>query len=88
MFLCVLQMNSTGTVGFDNLVTMGKVGQVSMRPAPVYNPVKELQVGGEDLKQAAEVLLGRLDIADLIGGSNVQEKAAEVRLASVHVLLC
>lgn len=79
MYVCILQMDSVGTVGFDNLVTMGKVGQVSMRPAPVYNPVKELQVGSEDLKKAAEVLLGRLDIADLIGGSNVQEKAAEVR---------
>ena len=59
-----------------------------MRPAPEYNPVRELQVGSEDLKQAAEVILGRLDIADLIGGSEVQQKAAVVRLTPAAALLC
>ena len=83
----VLQIDSTGAVGFDDQGTMGKVGQVSMRPAPESHAVRELQVGSEDLKQAAEVILGRLDIADLIGGSEVQHKAAVVRITPVIVLL-
>ena len=66
---------------------MGKVGQASMRPAPKRNAVRELLVGKQDLKQAAEVILGRLDIADLIGGSNVQYKAAEVCLAALSWLM-
>ena len=78
--MCVLQIDSTGALDFDDLFTMGKVGQVSMRSAPEHNAVRELQVGNEDLKQAAEVILGRLDIADLIGGSKVQQNAAVVRL--------
>ena len=66
---------------------MGKVGQASMRPAPKRNAVRELLVGKQDLKQAAEVILGRLDIADLLGGSNVQYKAAEVCLAASSWLM-
>ncbi len=74
-----LQASTTiGIASFDDQATMGKVGEASMRPAAERNAVKELLVGNEDLKQAAEVILGRLDIADLIGGSNVQYKAAEV----------
>ncbi|KAL3137049.1 hypothetical protein ABBQ32_006634 [Trebouxia sp. C0010 RCD-2024] len=71
-------VDSTGVVAFDDLFTMGKVGQVSMHPAPEYNAVEELLVGSEDLKQAAEVILGRLDIANLVGGPIVKYKAAEV----------
>ena len=85
----MLQIDSTGEIGFDDLVTMGKVGQVSMRTCiPEYNAVRELQVGSEDLKQAAEVILGRLDIADLLGGSEVQQKAAVVRFTPAAALLC
>lgn len=75
---CDLQVDSTGVVAFDDLFTMGKVGQVSMHPAAEYNAVEELLVGSEDLKQAAEVILGRLDIANLVGGPIVKYKAAEV----------
>ena len=82
----MLQVDSTGEVGFDDLISMGKVGKIVMRPPPEYNPVRELRVGNEDLKQAAEVVLGRLDIADLIGGSNVQYKAALVRVATVSTV--
>lgn len=88
VYVCVLQIDSTGAVDFDDLSTMGKVGQISMRPAPEHNAVRELQVGNEDLKLAAEVILGRLDIADLIGGSKVQQKAAMVRLTPTAALLC
>lgn len=77
-------MDSTGVAAFDDLFTFGKVGQVSMRPAPEYNAVRELLVGSEDLKQAAEVILGRLDIANLVGGPIVRHKAAEVSPACVY----
>ena len=85
--MSVLQVDSTGTAGYDDLGTVGKVGQVSMRPAPKHKAVRELQVGSEDLRQAAEVILGRLDIADLIGGSAVQQKAAVVRFATESAAL-
>ena len=74
-----MQVSTTGVASFDSQDSMGKMGFASMRPAAEQNAVKELLVGNEDLKQAAEVILGRLDIADLVGGSEVQQKAAEVR---------
>lgn len=64
---------------FDGQNSMGKVGVASVRPAAQRNAVRELMLGDQDLKQAAEVILGRLDIADLVGGANVQQKAAAVR---------
>lgn len=77
-----LQVDFSVAATFDDLTSMGKVGQTSMRPPPHQDVFRELLVGGEDLKQAAEVILGRLDIADLVGGSNVQYKAAAVCLLS------
>ena len=66
---------------------MGKIGQASMRPLPQRDAVRELLVGSDDLRQAAEVILGRLDIADLVGGSNVQDKAAEVKALLLYACL-
>ena len=83
-----LQVDFLVTAAFDDLTSMGKVGQTSMRPPAQEDAVRELLVGGKDLKQAAEVILGRLDIADLVGGPNVQYKAAAVRLLSPRGDIC
>jgi hypothetical protein len=74
-----MQVGTTGIVAsFGSQDSMGKVGVTSMRRAARRNAVQELMLGDQDLKQAAEVILGRLDIADLVGGANVQQKAAAV----------
>jgi stalled ribosome rescue protein Dom34 len=74
-----MQVGTPGVVAsFDSQDSMGRVGLASMRPAAQRNAVQELMLGDQDLKQAAEVILGRLDIADLVGGANVQQKAAAV----------
>ncbi len=74
-----MQVGTTGIIAsFDSQDSMGRVGVASMRPAAQHNAVQELMLGDQDLKQAAEVILGRLDIADLVGGTNVQQKAAAV----------
>ena len=39
--------------------------------------MKELRLDSEDIQQAAEVVLGRLDIRELIGGTS-KDKAAKV----------
>jgi hypothetical protein len=76
--LCV-QVGTKGIIAsFDSQESMGRVGVASTRPAAQRNAVQELMLGDQDLKQAAEVILGRLDIADLVGGANVQQKAAAV----------
>ncbi|DBB13646.1 TPA: hypothetical protein ACH3X3_000668 [Trebouxia sp. C0006] len=74
------EVGTPGVVAsFDSQDSMGRVGLASMRPAAQRNAVQELMLGDQDLKQAAEVILGRLDIADLVGGANVQQKAAAIQ---------
>ena len=82
-----MQVSTTGVIAsFDSQDSMGRVGVASMRPAAQRNAVQELTLGDQDLKQAAEVILGRLDIADLVGGANVQQKAAAV--CAITAIIC
>ena len=62
---------------FDDSFTLGKVGLVYMRQLWQRDPLKELRLDSEDIQQAAEVVLGRLDIRELIGGTS-RDKAAKV----------
>ena len=68
-------------VSFDDEISVGKVGSISMKHQVKRDAIKELQglqMGNQSIRQAAEVALGRLDINELGGGHTAQAKAEEV----------
>ena len=76
---------STSTASFNGQAA-GKPGFTSIRSMPLgLTAMEELRLADSDVRQAAEVVLGRLDIAELVGGPQVQAQAAEVPLSLVMV---
>lgn len=74
--------SSASVASFNEEEAAGKQGFVHMRSAPqqMADPIGDLLVSPSDVKQAAEVVMGRLDITELVGGPQVQETAAQVML--------
>ena len=68
--------------------TAGKPGFTHMRPAPEQqaDPMGDLLVASTDVRQAAEVVLGRLDISQLVGGPQAQQTAAQVTSLSLSYM--
>lgn len=78
--LCLQAMASSASAASFNDEAAGKAGFVCMRAAPQQqaDPLGDLLVASADVRQAAEVVMGRLDITQLVGGPQVQETAAQV----------
>ena len=72
-------------MSFDDSFTLGKVGSVSMRQQEQRDPMKELRLDSNDMQQAAEVVLGRLDIRELIGGTG-RDKTAQVSYSVISLI--
>ena len=79
---------SSASVASFSGQTAGKPGFTHMRPAPEQqaDPMGDLLVASTDVRQAAEVVLGRLDISQLVGGPQVQQTAAQVTSLSLSYM--
>lgn len=78
--------SSSASAASFNAEDAGKSGFVHMRSTPQQqaDPLGDLLVSKSDIKQAAEVVMGRLDITELVGGPQVQETAAQVSISTSH----
>lgn len=71
-----LQIDNQGAISFSRVP--GRSGELTMRHFAEPDPLRQLAVGDEKLKKAAEVVLGRLDIAQLLGSRVLRAKAEQV----------